>query len=365
MRAALALTLLMLAAPVLAADPNLANAPTASITAPAADPSAPLGPAGAEGPCMPAATPDQVREVLLATPIVVWTDRNMGPGSCLDADRLDGHGAEDFLDAIAAEAAARGAALEAEQDARLAADQAEADARAAADAALGNRTGGLEGVVRGGQVQARTLRATEDPVTGFALDVQGRSILRGGMEVGEYQGEDFLQFNHQVRHDWYYNWEYLDRVVARGGANALEVTGEYCYVGYCGSSPGELPKGVSATGGLRTGSELAAGAVDFRAGRDRDFDLRLIQDTPQRLELHSRDGPAELKVVGSVDAGTVKAGSVRTGSVSLSTLGVWTCDATTAGTLRYVAGPSGVQDTMQACLKSAANTYSWKTMVSG
>lgn len=80
------------------------------------------------------------RRLLLAPPIAVWTSWNDGEGSCLDADRLDGHDAQDFLDLIDAEAARRAAG-----DAELAAGlAAEADERRAGDAALDARTRRLE-----------------------------------------------------------------------------------------------------------------------------------------------------------------------------------------------------------------------------
>lgn len=49
------------------------------------------------------------RDALLVGPVVVWTNCNMGPGSGLDADTLDGFQARGFLDRIAAEAATRAA----------------------------------------------------------------------------------------------------------------------------------------------------------------------------------------------------------------------------------------------------------------
>lgn len=73
----------------------------------------------------------RLRGTLLATPIVVWTSCNMGLGSGLDADTLDGLSSEDILLEVDEERAARIAAdevlhglLQDEVDDRLAADDA-------------------------------------------------------------------------------------------------------------------------------------------------------------------------------------------------------------------------------------------------
>lgn len=53
------------------------------------------------------------------------------------------------------------------------------------------------------------------------------------------------------------------------------------------------------------------------------------------------------------------------GGVKLGSLATGTCNASTAGTMQYVAGASGVADQLSMCLKSSANTYSWKVVVTG
>ncbi|MGB0651982.1 MAG: hypothetical protein ACPGQL_02180 [Thermoplasmatota archaeon] len=86
---------------------------------------------------------EPARTALMAGPATLWTSLNMGPGSGLDADLLDGYEAADFFDALDAETAARSAADDALQmqiddlDAGLRDDlMAEEAARIAADDAL-------------------------------------------------------------------------------------------------------------------------------------------------------------------------------------------------------------------------------------
>lgn len=63
--------------------------------------------------------------------------------------------------------------------------------------------------------------------------------------------------------------------------------------------------------------------------------------------------------------GSVSGNVQVNGALKLSSLAAGTCDATKAGTMQYVAGASGVADQLVMCMKSSANTYSWKLVVSG
>jgi hypothetical protein len=53
------------------------------------------------------------------------------------------------------------------------------------------------------------------------------------------------------------------------------------------------------------------------------------------------------------------------GGIKLQSLATGTCAPTQAGVMQYVAGATGVADTLQMCMKSSANTYSWRTIVTG
>lgn len=102
----------------------------------------------------------EARPHLLAAPIVVWTSCNMGPGSGLDADTLDGLTAATFLGLLDAEAAARAGG-----DAGL----------AAADEVLAARLDGLDL-----QVEGRAWRAVLDrDGAGSGLDADRLDGLDG------------------------------------------------------------------------------------------------------------------------------------------------------------------------------------------
>lgn len=48
------------------------------------------------------------------------------------------------------------------------------------------------------------------------------------------------------------------------------------------------------------------------------------------------------------------------GTLKLTTGSEPTCDATVRGTFWYIAGASGVKDTVEVCTKDAANSYTWR-----
>lgn len=58
-------------------------------------------------------------------------------------------------------------------------------------------------------------------------------------------------------------------------------------------------------------------------------------------------------------------GTVTTPTLDLSTTALPTCDSTTRGQMRIVEGASGAADVLHVCLKSAADTYSWKATATG
>lgn len=65
-------------------------------------------------------------------------------------------------------------------------------------------------------------------------------------------------------------------------------------------------------------------------------------------------------------ASEVKLVPAATHSVVIGTTGALpAASASLRGALFVVQGAGGVADTLQACLKSAANTYSWKVLATG
>lgn len=68
------------------------------------------------------------------------------------------------------------------------------------------------------------------------------------------------------------------------------------------------------------------------------------------------------KVGLAVTAGTVVASN---GYQIATTVSIPTCAAATRGTLWVVQGGTGVTDTLEVCLKAAANTYSWVSVITG
>lgn len=143
-----------------------------------------------------AAVPQDVREtagdVLLTPPETVWTSLNMGSGTGLDADSLDGVDSSAFFDAddvleaaIAAEAAAR-AGMDDGLATRIALEQA---ARAAADASLAARIPTVHYVAN---TQSGTA-ACDD--TRHSLGNAALSITTAGPALVEVSGTGVLRVN--------------------------------------------------------------------------------------------------------------------------------------------------------------------------
>jgi hypothetical protein len=77
--------------------------------------------------------------------------------------------------------------------------------------------------------------------------------------------------------------------------------------------------------------------------------------TDPNLYLQSASGAVQAKEANVVVASMSANGVQVVSSTS-------TCSSTAGGTFNYVAGATGVKDTVQVCAKDASNTYAWRTI---
>lgn len=121
------------------------------------------------------------REPLLAAPVVLWTSCTMGAGSGLDADTLDGREAQDFLDRITAEEAARRLADASLQEGL----DAETAVRMAEDAVLHGRIDGIRLNFEDAFAREAAERRDADLQFGLDLATEGAARRDGDTALGQ------------------------------------------------------------------------------------------------------------------------------------------------------------------------------------
>lgn len=90
-----------------------------------------------------------------------------------------------------------------------------------------------------------------------------------------------------------------------------------------------------------------------------------LQSKNHRYGFSSNAGIGDGDVAGNEDTYMFRAAAASmgfNGGIKLSTGSRPTCDATTRGTLWYVAGGAGVADTCEICRKDGADAYAWVTI---
>ncbi len=235
------------------------TAPMISSAEPAPDPDAACRSVAAPGICAAAESQREeadaaaraaARGALLAPPVVVWTSTNMGEGSGLDADALDGVSGEIISDAIDDEAASRAAADKA-IDARVDALEDRTAAGAGTAAWAASRTGFVQGPTAGFTTipglavtftlprPALVLASTTGSRRSTNVDGDASYAFRvDGARLGdESLGQRLVSTGPGLGDQWK-SWSLSDSFPLAAGSHAIEVQTRISTVFVCGENDG-------------------------------------------------------------------------------------------------------------------------------